>query len=53
VPLTFPTLREFRAAHAIRGRGPELDYGEPWLTGRFGPAYRAAGCAPASRAPTR
>jgi hypothetical protein len=42
VSLTFPTLRDFRAAHAIRGRGPELDYGEPWLTGRFGPAYRAA-----------
>jgi hypothetical protein len=42
VPLTFPTLQAFRAAHPARARGPEVDYGGPWLTGRFGPAYRAA-----------
>jgi hypothetical protein len=42
VPLIFRTLQDFRAAHPARGRGPEVDYGRPWLTGRFGPAYRAA-----------
>jgi hypothetical protein len=42
VPLAFATLRDFRGAHPARGRGPEVDYGAPWLTGRFGPAYRVA-----------
>jgi hypothetical protein len=42
VPLAFPTLQAFRAAHPARARGAEVDYGGPWLTGRFGPSYRAA-----------
>jgi hypothetical protein len=42
VPLAFSTLQAFRAAHPARDRGTEVDYGGPWLTGRFGPAYRAA-----------
>ena len=42
MPLVFPTLRDFRAAHPARGEGTEVDYGRPWLTGRVGPAYRAA-----------
>jgi hypothetical protein len=42
VPLAFPTLEDFRAAHPARAHGPEVGYGAPWLTGRFGPAYRAA-----------
>jgi hypothetical protein len=42
VPLAFGTLAEFRAAHPARARGPAVDFGRPWLTGRFGPAYRVA-----------
>jgi hypothetical protein len=39
--LTFASLREFRAASAARC-SLEVDYGRPWRTARFGPAYRAA-----------
>jgi hypothetical protein len=42
VPLAFPTLEDFRVAYPARAGGPEVGYGSPWLTGRFGPAYRAA-----------
>jgi hypothetical protein len=42
VPLSFRTLDDFRAAHPVRARSSEVSYGDPWLTGRFGPAYRAA-----------
>jgi hypothetical protein len=42
VSLAVPTVEDFRAAHRARARGAEVGYGAPWLTGRFGPAYRAA-----------
>jgi hypothetical protein len=42
VRLTFSSLREFQAAHPARAAAPEVDYGRPWRTVRFGPAYRAA-----------
>ena len=40
--LTFATLRAFHAAHPLRRRSAEVDFGRPWRTGAFGPAYRAA-----------
>ena len=40
--LAFATLRGFRAAHPARARGAAVDYGGPWRTSAFGPAYRAA-----------
>ena len=40
--LTFASLRAFHAAHPLRRRCAEVDFGTPWRTGGFGPAYRAA-----------
>jgi hypothetical protein len=42
VRLQFSSRREFEAAHPARAAAPEVSYGEPWRTVRFGPAYRAA-----------
>jgi hypothetical protein len=42
VTLTFPSLREFRAARPTRRDSAEVHYGRPWLTVGFGPAYRVA-----------
>ena len=42
MPLTFTSLREFQTARPARAASPEIDYGRPWRTVRFGPAYRAA-----------
>ncbi|HEX2103625.1 MAG TPA: hypothetical protein VHF51_08230 [Solirubrobacteraceae bacterium] len=40
--LRFSSLREFEAVHPARAASAEVDYGRPWRTVRFGPAYRAA-----------
>src|SRR3954471_15297838 len=40
--LSFSSRREFETAHPARAAAPEVGYGEPWRTVRFGPMYRAA-----------
>ena len=40
--LTFPSLSAFLAADPARARSGEVDFGGPWRTVQFGPAYRAA-----------
>jgi hypothetical protein len=40
--LTFPSLSAFRAADEARSDAAEVDFGRPWRTVQFGPAYRAA-----------
>jgi hypothetical protein len=42
VRIAFPSLREFLAEHPARAAAPEVAYGHPWRTVRFGPTYRAA-----------
>jgi len=42
VLLAFASLLEFHAADPARGRSVEIDYGQPWRTGAFGPTYRVA-----------
>jgi hypothetical protein len=42
VSFTFCSMRDFQAAHPARAASAEVDYGRPWRTVGFGPAYRAA-----------
>jgi hypothetical protein len=40
--LAFPSLAAFHAADPARGQSAEVDFGRPWRTVQYGPAYRAA-----------
>jgi hypothetical protein len=40
--LSFSSLGAFLAADPERSRSEEVDFGRPWRTVEFGPAYRAA-----------
>ena len=40
--LAFASLLEFHATDPARVRSVEIDYGQPWRTGAFGPTYRVA-----------
>ena len=39
---SFPSVNAFRAADPRRLGAVEIDFGGPWRTATFGPAYRAA-----------
>ena len=40
--LAFASVAEFRAGHPARAWSAEVDYGRPWRTSAFGPAYHVA-----------